>query len=155
MTGRANGVEGVVSGSNSVKSDVPVHAMGHISDTRRLSLVYAASDVFVSPSREDSGPVTVAESMLSGTPVVAFPVGNAPELVRHEDTGYIARYEDVADFAAGLAWAIAAPRSGAAVERGLRCHLAARAHNDPEIAVARHLAVYEDMLGRAAGGSLC
>ena len=37
-----------------------------------------------------------------GTPTVAFPVGVAVSLVRHQETGYMARYKDSADLAAGL-----------------------------------------------------
>ncbi len=147
--GLAKDVEGVVFGANKVRFDIPTHAMGHVAEVERLSLVFAAADVFASPSREDSGPMTVAESMLSGTPVVAFNIGNAREIVVHRDTGYIARQENVEDFTKGLAWALEAPRAPAALMRGWRARLAARKHNDPERAAQRHIALYESMLETA------
>ncbi len=146
--GEAENIEGVFFGAASLELGIESHNMGRVQKEKRLSLIYAAGDVFAFPSREDNAPLTVAESLLSGTPVVAFPVGNVPELIRHEDTGYIARYEDAEDFAGGLVWALAAPRSAAALARGMRGHMAARAHNDPRLSVARHLRLYESMLAR-------
>lgn len=143
--GKAEGVEALFFGGSGLKCGLPAHHMGHVSDEERMSLIYAAADVFAFPSREDNAPLTVVESMLSGTPVVGFPVGNVPDLVRHKDTGYIARYGEAQDFADGLAWALQDPHSVESVRRGIRCHLAARSHNDPEISVARHLALYEQM----------
>jgi glycosyltransferase involved in cell wall biosynthesis len=143
---KAEGVEGLFFGSSSLDLGVKSHNMGHISDEVKLSLIYAAADVFAFPSREDNAPLTVAESLLSGTPVVAFPVGNVPELIRHKDTGFIAKYEDAKAFAEGLAWALAKPNSPEALSRGLRGCIAARKHNDPDIAVERHLRLYQEML---------
>lgn len=151
--GKADGVEGLFFGANTLDLGIPAHSMGHISDEERMSLIYAAADVFAFPSREDNAPLTVAEALLSGTPVVGFPVGNVPELVSHLDTGYIAAYEDAADFARGLAWALEAPNLPATLERRLRGHLKARRHNDPDIAVARHIALYQTLLENRATGS--
>jgi glycosyltransferase involved in cell wall biosynthesis len=145
-TGHAKDVEGVFFGGNKMELDIPTHAMGHISDLEKLSLVYAAADVFASPSREDSGPMTVAESMLSGTPVVGFRIGNMSEFTKHKETGYLAGYENVADFAKGLVWALDSANSTEARRRSLECHMAARAHNDPQTAVKRHLKIYNEML---------
>lgn len=148
--GKAEDIEGVFFGSASLDLGVKGHNMGHVSEETKLSLIYAAADVFAFPSREDNAPLTVAEALLSGTPVVAFPVGNVPELIQHQDTGYIARYEDAEDFAAGLLWALSAPRSQEALARSLRGHLAAFAHNDPDTAVARHIRLYKDILANAS-----
>lgn len=149
-TGQAKDVHGVYFGSNALSFPIPTHGMGKIDDEERLSLVYAATDVFASPTREDSGPMTVAEAMLSGTPVVTFDVGNGPEILVDRDTGYIAAYEDADDFARGLAWLLAEPRSSEALLRGIRCHLAARAHNDPATAAERHIRLYREILAEAA-----
>ncbi|MFN3955459.1 MAG: glycosyltransferase [Pararhodobacter sp.] len=144
--GLAQGVEGLVFGANALDLGMKVHSMGHVQDEARMAMIYAAADVFAFPSREDNAPLTVVESMLSGTPVVGFGVGNVPELVRHLETGYIARYADTGDFAEGLAWALRDAGSAEALLRGLRAHLHARAHNDPEVSASRHLALYSQML---------
>lgn len=146
--GHAKGVEGVFFGSANLDLGIKGHNMGHISDERKLSLIHAAADVFAFPSREDNAPLTVAEALLSGTPVVAFPVGNVPEMITHKETGYIARYTDAADFAAGLAWALKDTDGPDSVLRGLRGHLHARTHNDPDTAISRHIALYHKMLAK-------
>lgn len=149
--GAATGVEGLFFGSNALDLGLPAHQMGHVNDEEKLSLVYAAADAFAFPSREDNAPLTAVEALLSGTPVVGFPVGNVPELVRHRITGYVAAYEDIDDFAEGLAWALADTGSPDTTLRRLRCHLDARTHNDPETSAARHVALYRSLLKTDAG----
>ena len=144
-SGRADNVEGVFFGSSALEIGIKGHNMGHVTNEEKLSLLYAAADAYAFPSREDNAPLTVAEALLSGTPVVAFPVGNVPELVQHKQTGYIAHYEDAADFAEGLAWVLAQPRSTGALARSIRCRTAASAHNDPDRAARTHIELYRSI----------
>lgn len=67
-----------------------------------LYKAFCAADVFLSSTIADSGPMMVNMASALGTPTVAFPVGVAVSLVRHQETGYKARYKDSADLAAGL-----------------------------------------------------
>ncbi len=142
-------VEAVFFGSNKLDVGIKTHNMGHTSDERKLSLVYASADVFAFPSLEDNAPLTVPESLLSGTPVVAFPSGNVPQILAHLDTGYIARHHDVDDFAEGLAWALETSGSPEALKRSNRCHWTAQAYNDPGTAVRRHVNLYNEALGNS------
>ena len=62
---------------------------------------YGASTVTVLPSRgraEGLG-LTLVEALLAGSAVVATPAGGIPEVVRHEQTGLLARSDDPADLA--------------------------------------------------------
>jgi glycosyltransferase involved in cell wall biosynthesis len=70
--------------------------------TETLAQAYAAADVFACPSIEDSGPMMVNEAMMSGTPVVAFRMGVAEDLIDSGANGIIAELGDFAAFAAGL-----------------------------------------------------
>lgn len=74
-----------------------------------LFRAFAAADCFVSPSLADSGPMMVNFSVAIGTPVVAFGVGVAEDIVLHKQTGYIAAYKDSADLACGLDYIYALP----------------------------------------------
>ena len=40
-----------------------------------ISTVYQAADYFVNPSINDNGPMMVGEALVSGVPVIAYPVG--------------------------------------------------------------------------------
>ncbi len=68
----------------------------------QLSKAYQAATLFVSPSLEDAGPMMIAESMLCGTPVVAFDIGLASDAVINKVTGFIVPKWDVAKFAESI-----------------------------------------------------
>jgi glycosyltransferase involved in cell wall biosynthesis len=65
-------------------------------------MAYSAADLYVLPTLADNQPLTVLESLASGTPVVSFDIGGLPEMVRHMETGYLARHKDSSDLAAGM-----------------------------------------------------
>lgn len=141
-------VEVVLFGHRALELPLPSHPMGHVSDDARLALIYSAADAFVFPSHEDNAPLTVGEAMLCGTPVVAFPVGNVPDLVQHEQTGYVARHLDVPDLCNGIQWALAGDARDA-LERSLRCRVRAASFHDPATAAERHVMVYLEAMQHA------
>jgi glycosyltransferase involved in cell wall biosynthesis len=71
-------------------------------DHKQLAKAFQSADVFVSPSIEDSGPMMVNQSIMCGTPVVAFEVGVAIDLVFNGKTGFKAKLMDSNDLANGL-----------------------------------------------------
>jgi len=81
---------------------LPVHYLGRLHDDVSLSLLYAAADVMVVPSRQDNLPNTVVESLACGTPVVAFDIGGMPDMIDHQINGYLAKPFDVSDLVAGI-----------------------------------------------------
>jgi glycosyltransferase involved in cell wall biosynthesis len=138
-------VEVILFGSSSATLPLPAHPMGYISDDRQLALVYSAADAFVSPSDEDSGPMTVGEAMMCGTPVVAFKVGIAMEMITHRQTGFLVDRGSTVGLADGLRWALDADDS-TRLRRGLRCRTFAVKFHDPATAARRHVKVYEEAL---------
>ena len=76
--------------------------MGFLKDEYSTVLVYNAADVFVTPSLADNFPTTVLESQACGTPVVGFDVGGIPDMIKHKDNGYLAKYMDAEDLANGI-----------------------------------------------------
>ena len=67
-----------------------------------MFMAYCASDVFLSSTIADSGPMMVNYAIALGIPVVAFPVGVADTLVKTGKTGYLAEYKNATDLAQGL-----------------------------------------------------
>lgn len=54
-----------------------------------------AADVFLIPSQSESFGLAALEAMACGLPVVSSSVGGLPELVRHNETGFIAEIGDI------------------------------------------------------------
>lgn len=147
---REQKIEALFFGAADLPVSIPARNLGFISDPERLALVYAAADVFAFPSLEDNAPQTVVESLLAGTPVVSFPVGNVPDLIRHQESGYLARYGDGDDFAKGLVWALAGKATPKNLTRGLIGHRDALRHQDPKAIVQRHLDLFDSILATGA-----
>jgi len=80
----------------------PVSQTGFLRDSYSIALLYNAADIFVTPSLADNLPTTILESMCCGTPVVGFEVGGIPEMIKHKENGYLAKYRDAEDLAAGI-----------------------------------------------------
>ena len=58
---------------------------GKIHDEFKMALLYASSDVFILPSREDNLPNVMLESLCVGTPVIGFSIGGLKDILK---TGY-------------------------------------------------------------------
>lgn len=99
-------VEVVIFGKNKhfdvTQLPFPVKELSLISSQEELAEVYSLADVFVTPSIEDNLPNTVMEALSCGTPVVAFNTGGIPEMVDHQQNGYLAAFKSAADLAKGL-----------------------------------------------------
>jgi len=110
---------------------------------------YAAATVTVLPTRgraEGLG-LALVEALMAGCAVVGSPAGGIPEVVRHEDTGLLARDGDAADFAEQLRRMLTdADLRRRTVERG-RAHV--RRTYAPDASVSAVLSVYHAAVGRA------
>ncbi len=92
----------VVIGSNDeLDITIPTIRFGRV-DIPTLADLYRVADVFVCPSLEDSGPQMINQSIMSGTPVVAFEMGVALDIVKTGVTGYLAKWNDANDLAKGI-----------------------------------------------------
>jgi glycosyltransferase involved in cell wall biosynthesis len=87
-------------------------SLGYLSDEYSMSLVYNAADVFVVPSLAESFGYVILEALSCGTPVVGFDVGGIPDLIKHKENGYLARYKDAGDLAYGIRFCIENKVSG-------------------------------------------
>lgn len=85
------------------------HYLGKLGDELSLVLAYSAADVFVLPSLEDNLPNTIMESLACGTPCVAFKIGGMPDMIEHEQNGYLAEAYNIDDLAKGIAWVLENP----------------------------------------------
>lgn len=70
-----------------------------IKDPLLLSLAYQTSDLFLSTSIEDCGPMMVAESLACGTPVIGFEIGLVSSLIINSKNGYKVKLFDIEEMA--------------------------------------------------------
>ena len=84
---------------------LPVTRFGSVSE-QMMPQLYNAADAFLTPSLQDNLPNTIAEAMSCGTPCIGFDVGGIPEMIDHLGNGYVARYRDAADLAAGIRYVL-------------------------------------------------
>jgi glycosyltransferase involved in cell wall biosynthesis len=63
-----------------------------------LARAYQAADFFVSPATNETGPMMAGEAMACGRPLIAYPVGIAPDLIEQGRNGTLV--EPVGDVAA-------------------------------------------------------
>lgn len=118
------------------------HRLGKLSDDISLALLYAAADVFVACSLQDNLPNTVVESFACGTPSVAFNIGGLPDIIDHQDNGYLAQPYESEDLARGIAWVIDNP------ERHRRLSNCARQKAEREFTMALQARRYASLFAQ-------
>jgi glycosyltransferase involved in cell wall biosynthesis len=143
---KADQVELVVFGNRDAKNvpdfGFPTHFLGTVNDDAKLALCYAAADAFLIPSLEDNLPYTVMESLACGTPVVAFTTGGIPDMVQHEQNGYLAKYRSSESFADGMEWAIQHPDPSALQQAARR---AVMERYSEKVIARKHIQLYEQL----------
>ena len=62
---------------------------------QEIGSLYHCLDLYMVTSREEGGPKSVLESMASGVPLVTTRVGQAMDIVRHGENGWMVNVDDV------------------------------------------------------------
>lgn len=144
----ASGLELVILGesgpSDTKLHQLPVKYLGTVRDDSTLVNAYSAADVMVLPAELDNLPNTIQEATACGTPCVGFSVGGLPDMITHEETGYLARPFDEVDLARGIQWVLSQPADK--LSEAVRAS-AVNTHN-PADRVAQYLAIYREKLDR-------
>ena len=107
--------------------------MGYLLDEYSTSLIYNAADVFIAPSLAEAFGYVVMEALSCGTPVVGFNVGGIPDMIRHKENGYLAKYKDAGDVSEGIKFCLKNKIQGYLLPE-----------IDPTLTVKRHI----EMLGQ-------
>lgn len=108
--------------------------MGYLLDEYSTSLVYNASDVFIAPSLAEAFGYVVMEALSCGTPVVGFNVGGIPDMIRHKENGYLAKYKDADDVSEGIKFCL---------KNKIQGHLLPEI--DPTLTVKRHVEMLDQL----------
>ncbi len=120
-----------------------VEIRGFVPD-EELREAFSGCACFALCSVEESSPVSIAEAMTLGKPVVATAVGGVPDLVDEGRTGYLVPFADVAATASALEKILADPGLRARFGASAREH--AVAHFHPRAIAQQTVAVYRRIL---------
>ena len=131
-------LEVVVVGKNSdnisFSSNISVASYGFVERETDLVNIYNKVDLLLYGSYRDNLPNMIMEAMACGVPVVAFPVGGIPDMVKHKKTGYLAESE--ADYICGIQYC---------VENWQHLHLNARAMVEDCFSTEVVASIYNDL----------
>ncbi len=123
---------------------LPTRHIGFLASPEEMAVAYNAADVVVVPSRVESFGLVAAEAQACGVPVTAFAGTGTSDIVRHGDTGFLARDFSAEELAEGIAWAMAlSPSERARIASAARRNVLAR-FSLPAVAEA-HLALYREI----------
>lgn len=124
---------------------IPVKFLGTINDDLKLANAYAAADVFLTTSLEDNLPNTVMESLACGTPVVSFTTGGIPDMVAHQQNGYLAVYKNSEDFMNGINWVYQHPDREKLRQNA---RITVMDKFSEEVIAKQHIALYKQLLAQ-------
>lgn len=148
LSSKKNAVYLLVAGQNGKQVMNKLHFegkyVGHLNDELTLALAYQAANIFVCPSLEDAGPMMIPEAMMCGTSVVAFNAGGAPDLIRSEQTGYLATLGDSEDLANGILFLLEADNEGSISDNA---RTTALEHHLPTSIAQKHVNLYQSLIG--------
>jgi glycosyltransferase involved in cell wall biosynthesis len=77
-------------GKNLDQVGIHVESLGYINSEEKIRDAYNAADLYILSSLEDNLPNTMLEAMACGTPVVSFPIGGMPDMIKNGKTGAVA-----------------------------------------------------------------
>ena len=92
----------IIGGDKNTQLANNVINISYIFDEIQIAKYYSAADLFIYPSLADSFGLVVAEAMACELPVITFETGGIPEILKHEEHGYIAKQKDIKDFIKGI-----------------------------------------------------
>ena len=115
----------------------------YISDAEKMRQLYNASTLLMMPTLQDNLPNTIVEAMACGVPCVGFNVGGLPQLIAHQQTGYLAQYKDSKDFAEGIKYCL---KEGNIEKMAISSREKAVANFSQPVVAQQHIALYESLL---------
>ncbi len=129
--------------SEELKQAIPLDSynLPFTTDQDTIVQYYQAADIFVTPSLQENLPNMIMESMACGLPCAGFKVGGIPEMIRHQETGYLANYKDASDLAEGIQYLLEDEARYQVLSKAARSFV--RRHYSESVVAHRYEKVYQ------------
>ena len=88
-----------------------------LNDYPEVGKLFQTLDIYMVTSRQEGGPKAILESMASGVPIVTTRVGQAMDIVRHGENGFMVDVEDLEGLSAWAEWILNHPSEINKVQR--------------------------------------
>jgi glycosyltransferase involved in cell wall biosynthesis len=134
--------EGVEEWGHDLKCQVWRH--GFINDDELLSVVYNSADIIVHPAVVENLPNSVIEAMACGKPSVAFDTGGVSDVVKHMETGYLAKHRTVEELVAGINLLLR--DQTILIKMGQQCRETAKREYSVELQAKRFAGLYREII---------
>lgn len=124
--------------------------LGTVSNDRFLALAYSAADLYAGASLVETFGQVFLEAMACGAPSVAFDTSGVADVVRHLDTGYLARHRDSEDLSRGIRLLL--EREDLRAPMSVRCREVAEREYSVELQARRYAELYSRKVGETLAG---
>lgn len=114
---------------------------GHIATEQEMAEIFNTFDLFLFPSLAETFGLVIAEAMACGIPTVSFDSGGIPEVIKHEETGFIAPQKNVNQLYAYTEMLVKDEDLREKFSKASRSYCVA--HFDHRVVTERYLDVYE------------
>jgi glycosyltransferase involved in cell wall biosynthesis len=121
-----------------------IHSMGVIKEEAEMAHLYQAADLQLVPSYYENLSNALMEACASGLPCVAFAAGGNGDLVKHQQTGFLAEPYEPSSLAEGLTQYICESERRQAHGQAARAHILK--FSEVQMISERHLALYQQIL---------
>ncbi|MFD2937216.1 glycosyltransferase family 4 protein [Spirosoma flavum] len=120
-----------------------VRHLGLLITEEDIIAAYNSADAMVVPSLEDNLPNTVIEALACGTPVVGFRTGGIPEMIDHQQNGYLADVGSAQELADGIAFIMTHPNPE---ELRQRARQSAETNFSEEVVAKQYIELYQKLM---------
>ncbi len=117
-------------------------------DELSLAMVYNASDLYLHFSPQDNLPNTLLEASACGIPSIAFNVGGIPDIVKHNQTGFLAESQNMEQVSEYMEKLLSDEELYKKFSREARKHVVE--NFAPEIVAKKHLKLFEKLKEQTA-----
>ncbi len=94
----------LVIGENSERIDKNCIFFKYEKDESKMAKYYCASDLLLFPSKAETLPLSILESMSCGTPAICSNVGGISEIIDHRQNGFLMTERSDEQISAGIKW---------------------------------------------------